>query len=183
MNIDNNGAAESCENENMDEVAGCEPQQESDKEIQEKENIVKEAKENKVNNDFDDENKCLKKELAALSDKYLRLMAEYDNFRKRSLKEKDAIYPEATAFVATAFLEVADNFERAVAAQCTDPEYKKGTELTYKSLENALSKLNIEQFGEVGDIFEPQLHNAVVHTEDENQDSCVIVRFFKKVIA
>ena len=86
----------------------------------------------------------LQDDYAALNDKYLRLMAEYDNFRKRSQRERDAVYPEATAAAAAAFLTVADNFERALAAECADPEYKKGTELTYQSLMDALGKLKVE---------------------------------------
>lgn len=72
--------------------------------------------------------KKLQEDYTALNDKYLRLMAEYDNFRKRSQRERDALYPEATAAAVSGFLTVVDNFERALAAECSDPEYKKGTE-------------------------------------------------------
>ena len=81
----------------------------------------------------------LQDDFAALNDKYLRLMAEYDNFRKRSQRERDAIYPEATAAAAAAFLPVADNFERALAAECADAEYKKGTELVFQSLKDSFA--------------------------------------------
>ncbi|MDF3004721.1 MAG: Heat shock protein GrpE [Oscillospiraceae bacterium] len=122
----------------------------------------------------------LQDDYAALNDKYLRLMAEYDNFRKRSQRERDAIYPEATAAAATAFLNVADNFERALAAECADAEYKKGTELTYQSLMEAFSKLKVEKFGEPGDAFDPNRHNAVMHVEDDSVENETVVEVFQK---
>lgn len=122
----------------------------------------------------------LQDDYAALNDKYLRLMAEYDNFRKRSQRERDAIYPEATAAAATVFLTVADNFERALAAECADAEYKKGTELTYQSLMDAFSKLKIEKFGESGDAFDPNRYNAVMHVEDDSVGSETVVEVFQK---
>ena len=122
----------------------------------------------------------LQDDYAALNDKYLRLMAEYDNFRKRSQRERDAVYPEATAAAAAAFLTVADNFERALAAECADPEYKKGTELTYQSLMDALGKLKVEKFGEPGDAFDPNRHNAVMHIEDDGVGPQTVVEVFQK---
>lgn len=122
----------------------------------------------------------LQDDYAALNDKYLRLMAEYDNFRKRSQRERDAVYPEATAAAAAAFLTVSDNFERALAAECADPEYKKGAELTYQSLMDAFVKLKVEKFGEPGDAFDPNRHNAVMHIEDESVDAQTVVEVFQK---
>lgn len=122
----------------------------------------------------------LQDDYAALNDKYLRLMAEYDNFRKRSQRERDAIYPEATAAAAMPFLTVADNFERALAAECADAEYKKGTEMTYQSLIDAFSKLKIEKFGEPGDAFDPNRHNAVMHVEEDGIENETVVEVFQK---
>lgn len=122
----------------------------------------------------------LQDDYAALNDKYLRLMAEYDNFRKRSQRERDAIYPEATAAAAMLFLTVADNFERALAAECADAEYKKGTEMTYQSLIDAFSKLKIEKFGEPGDAFDPNRHNAVMHVEEDGIENETVVEVFQK---
>ena len=122
----------------------------------------------------------LQDDFAALNDKYLRLMAEYDNFRKRSQREREAIYPEATAAAAAAFLPVADNFERALAAECADAEYKKGTELVFQSLKDSFAKLNVETFGEPGDKFDPNCHNAVVHVDDENIEVETVVEVFQK---
>ena len=122
----------------------------------------------------------LQDEIAAVNDKYLRLMAEYDNFRKRSQRERDAIYPEATASAAAAFLAVADNFERAIAAECADAEYKKGAELVFQSLKDSFAKLNVEAFGEVGEKFDPNCHNAVMHVDDENIETETVVEVFQK---
>ena len=122
----------------------------------------------------------LQDDFAALNDKYLRLMAEYDNFRKRSQREREAIYPEATATAAAAFLPVADNFERALAAECADAEYKKGTELVFQSLKDSFAKLNVETFGEPGDKFDPNCHNAVMHIDDENIEVETVVEVFQK---
>ncbi|MFV0496579.1 MAG: nucleotide exchange factor GrpE [Candidatus Fimivivens sp.] len=122
----------------------------------------------------------LQDDYAALNDKYLRLIAEYDNFRKRSQRERDAIYPEATASAANAFLAVADNFERALAAECADAEYKKGTELTYQSLMDAFAQLKIEKFGASGDAFDPNRYNAVMHIEDDSVGSETVVEIFQK---
>ncbi len=122
----------------------------------------------------------LQDEIAAVNDKYLRLMAEYDNFRKRSQRERDAIYPEATAAAAAAFLAVADNFERALAAECADAEYKKGTELVFQSLKDSFAKLNVEAFGEAGEKFDPNCHNAVMHIDDESIEAETVVEVFQK---
>lgn len=122
----------------------------------------------------------LQDDYAALNDKYLRLLAEYDNFRKRSQREREGIYPEATATAVSGFLAVADNFERALAAECADAEYKKGSELTYRSLMDAFTKLKVEKFGDVGDAFDPNCHNAVMHIEDENAGAATVVEVFQK---
>ena len=124
--------------------------------------------------------KKLQEDYTALNDKYLRLMAEYDNFRKRSQRERDALYPEATAAAVSGFLTVVDNFERALAAECSDPEYKKGTELTYKSLLEALGRLKVEAFGEPGESFDPNCHNAVMHIEDESLEPGTIAEVFQR---
>ena len=121
----------------------------------------------------------LQEDYAALNDKYLRLMAEYDNFRKRSQRERDAIYPEATAAAAAAFLSVADNFERALAAECADAEYKKGTELVFQSLKDSFSKIKVEAFGAAGDKFDPNCHNAVMHIDDESLEAETVVEVFQ----
>lgn len=112
----------------------------------------------------------LQAELNETKDQLLRMAAEYDNFRKRSQREKESLYSECKSSVVNDLLPVIDNFERCVAPgeDTSYEDYKKGVELTYKQFGEALKKLGIEAFGEVGDAFDPNLHNAVMHTEDEN---------------
>ncbi len=112
----------------------------------------------------------LQAELNETKDQLLRMAAEYDNFRKRSQREKESLYSECKTSVVNDLLPVIDNFERCVAPgeDTSYEDYKKGVELTYKQFGEALKKLGIEAFGEVGEAFDPNLHNAVMHTEDEN---------------
>ncbi len=112
----------------------------------------------------------LQAELNEAKDQLLRMAAEYDNFRKRSQREKESLYSECKSSVVNDLLPVIDNFERCVAPgeDTSYEDYKKGVELTYKQFGEALKKLGIEAFGEVGDAFDPNLHNAVMHTQDEN---------------
>ena len=115
-----------------------------------------------------------------LTDKYLRLTVEYENFRKRSQREKEAVYPDAVAATVEKFLQVVDNFVRAMACETQDKEYKKGVDLIYSSLLDTLQKLQVEAYAQVGDSFEPELHNAVMHVEDENFGENVISAVFQK---
>lgn len=122
----------------------------------------------------------LEEEIAQLNDRLLRTMAEYANFRKRSAKEKDAIYPQAKADTVAAFVPIMDTFERALCAPCTDESFKTGVEMILHNFKEVLTKLGVEEFGENGDLFDPSLHNAVLHIEDESLDSNVIVEVFQK---
>ena len=120
------------------------------------------------------------KELAEYKDKYLRLMAEYDNFRKRSVKEKADIYPEATAKAVEAFLPMADNFERALNTETTDEKYKSGVKTIYSQLGEAFKSLGVEVIDRVGETFDPNLENAVSRIEDENLGENVVAQVFQK---
>lgn len=123
----------------------------------------------------------LKKLNAELNDKLLRTLAEYDNFRKRSQKEKEAIFSDSKADVIGKLLPVIDNFERAAAAENTDLEnYKKGVEMTVKQLLDVLSSFSVEAFGKVGDEFDPNIHNGVMHIEDDTLGENVIADVFMK---
>jgi len=122
----------------------------------------------------------LKEENAALSDKYLRTLAEYDNFRKRSQKERDAIYPEAIASAIERILPIMDNIDRALAADCSDAEFKKGIELIKQSFDDALSKLGISEIKAMGEQFDPNFHNAVMHVEDDEVGENTIIEVFQK---
>lgn len=135
----------------------------------------KEKKEKKPKKQKETEAEKLKKELESQKDIYLRLAAEYDNYRKRTTNEKAAIYSDATARAVTEILSVADSLEMAVkSAENAPEEFKKGIELVAAQMENALTKLNVEKFCEVGDEFNPELHNAVSRIDDESLGENVI---------
>ncbi len=121
-----------------------------------------------------------KASLAASEDKYLRLLAEYDNFRKRSQKEKDELYTVIRAETVSRFLPVYDNLERALNQPTADDAYKRGVEMTMGGLIEVLEKLGVEIFGDVGDPFDPNMHNAVMHCEDEALGENVLAEVFQK---
>ena len=117
--------------------------------------------------------------LAAAEDKYLRLAAEYDNFRKRSAKEKESAWADSKASTAAAFLPVYDNLERALNAPCSDEAYQKGVEMTMNQLKEVLGKLGIEEIPALGEKFDPNCHNAVMHVDDESVEENTIVEVFQ----
>ena len=113
-------------------------------------------------------------------DAHLRLAAEYDNFRKRTIKEKDAAYGNGKAGAVEKLLPVYDNLERAVNQPCTDEAYKKGVEMTMTELVNIFTGLGVEIFGNVGDEFDPNIHNAVMHVDNEELGENTIAMVFQK---
>jgi molecular chaperone GrpE len=113
-------------------------------------------------------------------DNYLRLAAEYDNFRKRSQKEKDSLFRDGKASAIEKFLPVYDNLSRALEQETADAAYKKGVEMTMTGLLEILKKLDVTIYGEPGDTFDPALHNAVMHLEDGNYKEGEIVQVFQK---
>ena len=117
--------------------------------------------------------------LAAQEDKYLRLAAEYDNYRKRTAKEKEALWTDIKADTAAAFLPVYDNLERAMNQATADEAYKKGVEMTMNQLKEVFSKLGITEIPALGEQFDPNLHNAVMHIDDENFGENVISQVFQ----
>lgn len=121
----------------------------------------------------------LKASLSAKEEQYLRLAAEYDNFRKRSQKEKESIYADAKADALTAFLPVYDNLERALKQETADEAYKKGVEMTMNQLKSVLEKLGITEIDALGKPFDPALHNAVMHVEDENFGENTVAEVFQ----
>ncbi len=123
---------------------------------------------------------ALQEQLNALNDKYVRMLAEYDNFRKRSAKEKSDIYPRATADTVEKFLPIIDNFERAMSAPCADETFKKGMDMIFQAFMNTLTSLNVEVIGKAGETFDPNLHNAVMHIEDEQYGDNEIVQVLQK---
>ena len=113
-------------------------------------------------------------------DAHLRLAAEYDNFRKRTIKEKEASYGNGKSDAVAKMLPIYDNLERALAQETSDAAYKKGVEMTMTELVKIFTGLGVEIFGEKGDTFDPNLHNAVMHTEDETLGENTISMVFQK---
>ena len=113
-------------------------------------------------------------------DQFLRLAAEFDNFRKRTIKEKEASYGNGKADAVAKLLPVYDNLERALNQETADIAYKKGVELTMTELVKILGGLGVEIFGNVGEAFDPNLHNAVMHIESEELAENTIATVFQK---
>ena len=113
-------------------------------------------------------------------DSYLRLAADYDNFRKRSQKEKEQSYGNGKADAVEKLLPVYDNLERALNQETSDEAYKKGVEMTMTQLVSIFEGLGVEIFGNVGDAFDPNIHNAVMHIEDEAAEENTITQVFQK---
>ena len=142
-----------------------------EQEVPQEEAVVEETVDSELEN--------LKKMVALQEDKYLRLAAEYENYRRRTAKEKEAIWADAKGDAAAAFLPVYDNLERAVNQPTADEAYKKGVELTMNGLLSILEGLGVKAFGEVGDPFDPNYHNAVMQREDENFGESTICEVFQ----
>lgn len=121
--------------------------------------------------------------LAEAADKYLRLAAEYDNYRKRTVKEKESAWSEARAQTVAAFLPVYDNLERALKQDTADEAYKKGVEMTMKGLQDALAGLGVELIPALGETFDPNRHNAVMHCDDPEAGENTIVEVFQQGFA
>ena len=113
-------------------------------------------------------------------DAHLRVAAEYDNFRKRTIKEKEASYGNGKADAVAKILPIYDNLERALNQPTEDAAYKKGVELTMNELLKIFGTLGVEVFGNVGDVFDPNMHNAVMHSEDESLGENTISMVFQK---
>lgn len=121
----------------------------------------------------------LKASIAVMEDKYLRMAAEYDNFRRRSREEKDAIYETAMADTVRELLPIIDNLDRA-AGYADGDKVIEGLILTAKATVSVFEKLGVEEFGKVGETFDPNIHNAVFHIEDETLGEGEIVEVFQK---
>lgn len=126
-----------------------------------------------------EENSKLKEEIDAVKDRLLRLTAEYDNYRKRTAKEKEGIYADAYIDVLKEVLPIIDNLERAAAAEGSLEDLKKGVEMTMKGCQDAFAKLGVEEIDASGE-FDPNFHNAVMHIEDENLGTNVVAEVFQK---
>lgn len=127
------------------------------------------------------ETEKLKKEIESKQANYMRLAAEYDNYRKRTTAEKAGIYGDAIAKTISEILPVADSLDMAIkSAENAPEEYRKGLELTVNQLTASLKKLNVEAFGETGDLFDPNIHNAVSKIENEELGENTVAAVFQK---
>lgn len=133
-------------------------------------NMLKKAK---------DENKKLQEEIDVMKDRLLRITAEYENYRKRTAKEKEGIYSDAYVDVLKEVLPILDNLERAVAAEGSLEDLRKGIEMTIKGCQDSFTKLGVEEIDASGE-FDPNLHNAVMHIEDENLGKNIVAEVFQK---
>ena len=140
-----------------------------------------EKKDKKAGKKKEDERvSALEAENAALNDKFLRICAEYDNFRRRSQKEKDNLYGEIRANAVQQFLPVYDNLERALKQGTEDEAYRKGVEMIMTQFCTTLEKLGVTPIECLGEKFDPALHNAVMHVDDEEKGENEIVEVFQK---
>ena len=119
-------------------------------------------------------------QLKAAEDRYMRLAAEYDNFRKRSARERDALFADVRSDTVVKFLPVYDNLLRAIAMTPEGDPGRKGIEMTLTQFETVLTKLGVTPIEALGQSFDPALHNAVMHTEDPEQGESVVVEEFEK---
>ena len=128
------------------------------------------------------ENKALAEQLAEANDKYMRLYAEYDNFRRRSQKEKEGIYTDAYVDALTKILPILDNLERAAqyGGEDTDHPLAKGLELTLKSFAETMEKMGVAEIPALGEKFDPNVHNAVMHVDDESFGENEVAEVFMK---
>lgn len=179
-------AEDTAKNKDMDSETITEAEVSEDKEFEG-------LKEEDINSDQDqgfkelkEENLKLKDELTrtsneleALKERLLRTTAEYDNFRKRTAKEKEGIYTDACIDVLKNILPVADNLERALAADGSLEDMKKGVEMTLRQFKDSLEKLGVTEIPTDGE-FDPNLHDAMMHVEDENYGKNVITEVFQK---
>ena len=155
------------------------PQQEPAVEEQDvKQEVVAEPEETAVD-PLLSELESLKDQVAGQEDKYLRLAAEYDNYRKRTAKEKESLWTDVKADTAGAFLPVYDNLERALKQDTADEAFKKGVEMTMNQLKEVLTKLGITEIPAQGQPFDPKYHNAVMHVEDESLGQNVVAEVFQ----
>lgn len=152
----------------------------ADKKEEKKDRKFGKKKEDERVSALEAEKEALEKEKAALNDKYLRICAEYDNFRRRSQKEKDNLYSEIRANAVQQFLPVYDNLERALKQGTEDEAYRKGVEMTMNQFLETLKGLGVEPIEALGQTFDPKMHNAVMHTEDPEKGEQEIVQEFQK---
>ena len=153
---------------------------EENKELENKE-LEKNEKNNKE--ETKSENRELadtKLELEETTDRLKRIMAEFENYKKRSSKEREMLYNSILADIISSFLPVIDNLEKAAEAKTEDENYKQGLELVLKQFSDVLTKFNVEEIKTIGEVFDPEFHDAVSSVQDETKGEKEIVQVFRK---
>lgn len=166
-----------------EEVAGNKPEEEASQPEKESANSKKKifSKGSKKEEELEKKIHELEEALSKQKDQFLRTAAEYDNYRKRSEREKAAVYADATAAAILEILPVEDNLERALAQkECSVEDLRKGVEMVQAQMKYCLEKLGVSEMGAEGESFDPAIHNAVMHIEDENLGENVIVQVLQK---
>ena len=188
MSTDKNEKDTAAQAENAEEIKDTPAEEtkaeaETEKPADEDKGDKKNAKKSKKDEKSESKKEPEKKEdpaMAALNDKYLRLCAEYDNFRRRSQKEKDNLYGDVKADTLLKFLPVYDNLVRALNTPTEDEAFRKGVEMTMNQFNTTIEKLGVTRIDSLGEKFDPALHNAVMHIEDESKGENEIVEVFQE---
>lgn len=153
-----------------------------DKMSEEKKEVLNENKEEKngVEAKGNDELGAMKQELEETTDRLKRIMAEFENYKKRSNKEREMLYNSLLADIVSSFLPVIDNLEKALSVETKDENYKQGIELVLKQFNDVLAKFGVEEIKTVGETFDPEVHEAVSSIQDETKGEKEIVQEFRK---
>ena len=171
---------ESQQETEIKEEAGTEPEKTEEKTAGKKEDKKASKKDGKPDAEKKEAQSSPAEELKGANDRYLRLLAEYDNYRKRSQKEKDSLYADVKSDTVAKFLPVYDNLVRALAQSTEDEAYRKGVEMIMTQFNTTLEKLGATRIERLGQKFDPILHNAVMHVEDEEKGENEIVEVFQE---
>ena len=170
---------ESQQETEIKEEAGTEPEKTEEKTAGKKEDKKASKKDGKPDEEKKEAQSSPAEELKGANDRYLRLLAEYDNYRKRSQKEKDSLYADIKSDTVAKFLPVYDNLVRALAQSTEDEAYRRGVEMIMTQFNTTLEKLGATRIESLGQKFDPSLHNAVMHVEDEEKSENEIVEVFQ----
>ena len=150
--------------------------EENDKVEEKVEEVKEESKEKQLNEEISK----LKDELEDIKDRHTRLIAEFDNLKKRSAKERETLYNSIISDIVSSLLPVIDNLEKSVEAECKDEEYKKGIELVLKQFKDVLEANGVKEIEAVGQPFDPSLHDAVSMIQDENLGEKIVASEYRK---
>ena len=171
---------ESQQEAEIKEEVKTQPEKAEEKSAGKKEDKKASKKDSKPTEEKKEEQSSPAEELKGANDRYLRLLAEYDNYRKRSQKEKDSLYADIKSDTVAKFLPVYDNLVRALAQSTEDEAYRRGVEMIMTQFNTTLEKLGATRIESLGQKFDPSLHNAVMHVEDEEKGENEIVEVFQE---